>query len=132
MNIQGQEIKIGRPKAYSGAMSAIGLMANAVTGATPAALLGMKSGTYHSLDDNSTSGISNPLMGGKMADEIVRVQMPSRVLVIRNIVTLRDVKDDQVFSDIYSDIMDRCLLYGKVLEIKIPRPVFVDRSEQNK
>lgn len=27
--------------------------------------------------------------------------------------------------------MDKCSLYGKVLEIKIPRPVFIDRSAQN-
>ena len=29
MNIQGSEIKIGRPKAYNGTMNAIGLMATA-------------------------------------------------------------------------------------------------------
>ena len=55
MNIQGTEIKIGRPKAYSGTMSALGIMTNP----NGAAMLGMKggmpgTGTYHALDDNST------------------------------------------------------------------------------
>ena len=58
--------------------------------------------------------------------------MPSRILVIRNIATLADTKDDNSFSDLYSDIMDKCSIFGKVLEIKIPRPQWVDRTEQNR
>jgi len=27
--------------------------------------------------------------------------------------------------------MDKCSLYGKVMEIKVPRPVWVDRTEEN-
>ncbi len=27
--------------------------------------------------------------------------------------------------------MDKCLAYGKVLELKIPRPKFIDRSDAN-
>ena len=71
MNIQGQEIKIGRPKAYSGTMNALGIMSS-MSGSN-AAILGLKGSMYHPLDDNSTQGIQNPLMGGKMADELVKV-----------------------------------------------------------
>lgn len=67
-----------------------------------------------------------------MADELIQVTMPSRVLIIRNIATLADTKDDSNFSDLYSDVMDKCSLFGKVLEIKVPRPTWVDRREQNK
>ena len=67
-----------------------------------------------------------------MADEILRIQPPTRVLSLRNIVTLKDSKDTVVFSDLYSDIMDKCSQFGKVLEIKIPRPKWIDRSEENK
>lgn len=113
-------------------MNAIGLMSGGTSGSGPlanAALLGMKGGMYHALDDNTTSGIQNPLMGGKMADEIIRIQMPSRILVLRNIATLEDLRDNRSFCDFYSDIMDKCSLYGKVLEIKIPRPIWHDRTE---
>ena len=64
-----------------------------------------------------------------MADEILVIQGPSRVLILRNIATLTDTRTDHNFIDFYSDIMDKCQQYGKVLELKIPRPVFVDRSE---
>jgi hypothetical protein len=47
-------------------------------------------------------------------------------------VSLLDVKDDTVFTDIYSDIYDKCSIFGKVLDIKIPRPVWVDRTENNR
>jgi|APCry1669190288_1035285.scaffolds.fasta_scaffold41665_2 hypothetical protein len=83
-------------------------------------------------DETATAGIQNPLMGGKMAEEMIQVQLPSRILVIRNIATLMDTKDDNSFSDLYSDVMDKCSIFGKVLTIKIPRPVWVDRSEQNR
>jgi hypothetical protein len=71
----------------------------------------------------------NPLMGGKMADELVRIQLPSRILILRNIASLLDTKDDACMSDLYSDIMDKCSIFGKVLDIKIPRPQWVDRTE---
>ena len=57
------------------------------------------------------------------------VQPPTRVLVLKNIATLKDTKTDREFSDLYSDIMDKCSEYGKVLEIKIPRPTYVEPSK---
>jgi hypothetical protein len=134
MNIQGFEIKIGRPKAYSGTMNALGLMSQInnlqfsdLKGLNPLAMSLKGLG-----DENSTLGIMNPLMGGKMADELIRVQLPSRILAIRNIATLLDTKDDTVFTDMYSDICDKCSIFGKVLDIKIPRPIWVDRTEDNR
>lgn len=49
---------------------------------------------------------------------------------MRNIATLLDTKDDNSYSDLYSDIMDKCSTYGKVLEIKTPRPIWVGRGDQ--
>jgi hypothetical protein len=58
MNIQGTEIKIGRPKSYNGTMSALGMMTcGGTVGITPSALIGLKNpmtSMYHALDDNST------------------------------------------------------------------------------
>jgi hypothetical protein len=76
MNIQGTEIKIGRPKAYNGTLSALGLVGPAAGVTTTSTLLGMKgalTNMYHPLDDNTTQGIQNPLMGGMMAEEILQV-----------------------------------------------------------
>ena len=63
MNIQGYEIKIGRPKAYSGTMNALGLMSqinslqyNDGKNQHPAAaaLLQMKAAGYQPLDETAT------------------------------------------------------------------------------
>jgi len=59
MNIQGTEIKIGRPKAYNGTISALGMMSNG-TSVNPQTLIGLKNpvaSVYHPLDDNTTQGI---------------------------------------------------------------------------
>ena len=82
-------------------------------------------------DESGTAGIQNPLMGGKMAEQLIKVQLPSRILIIRNIASLIDTKDDVSFTDLYSDVMDKCSIFGKVLAIKIPRPIWVDRKDQN-
>lgn len=65
-----------------------------------------------------------------MADEILVIQQPSRIMLLRNIVTLLDTIDNDSFSNLYSEIYDKCATYGKVLEIKIPRPVWIGRTEQ--
>ena len=80
-------------------------------------------------DESGTAGIMNPLMGGKMGEQLIKVQLPSRILVIRNIATLLDTKDDIGFTDLYSDVMDKCSIFGKVLAIKVPRPIWIDRKE---
>lgn len=59
------------------------------------------------------------------------IYFPSRILRLSNIASLFDTKDNSTFTDLFSDIMDKCSVYGKVMEIKIPRPVWVDRTEEN-
>lgn len=93
MQIEGYEIKIGRPKAYSGTMNALGVISqinslqfNPDGKVQP--LMGMKLSNIQSELEGATQGIQNPLMGGKMADELIRICLPSRVLAIRNISTL--------------------------------------------
>jgi len=59
-------------------MSALGLMTNPnatqMLGLGGGAAGNMMMGTsYHALDDNSTQGITNPLMGGQMATELIKV-----------------------------------------------------------
>ena len=66
-------------------------------------------------------------MGGKITEETFEVCMPSEVLLLRNIANFETTKNDDVFSDLYSDIVDKCQEYGQVEEVKIPRPIFVDR-----
>lgn len=57
MNIQGSEIKIGRPKSYESTMQQIGLAAQLTSFQTPATLSGIRGqlpDQYHALDDPTT------------------------------------------------------------------------------
>ena len=58
--------------------------------------------------------------------------MPSRFIRIDNIATFESTQDADNFKNLYSDVWDKAADYGSVLSIKIPRPIFVDRTEQNK
>ena len=86
----------------------------------------------------------------RLPDYYYIVSLPSTVLRISNVVTFAMAKDDDEYANLFIDIWDKCtdileeyhmatygLLEGwepsdKVKSMKIPRPIFVDRSEQNK
>jgi hypothetical protein len=72
--------------------------------------------------------------GGKLSKDDFRVTLPSKVLEIRNINTFESSKDFHDFKDLYSDVYDLCSeIGGPVVQIKIPRPIFVDtRIEENR
>jgi len=52
----------------------------------------------------------------------VKVQPPSRVLVLKNMVQLAELQIDEEYQEIYEDVKEECEKYGKVLSLKIPRP----------
>ena len=58
--------------------------------------------------------------------------MPSRFLRIDNIATFENTHDLDAFKNLFSDVWDKAAEHGSVLSVKIPRPIFVDRTEQNK
>jgi len=47
-------------------------------------------------------------MGGKITEETFEVCMPCEVLLLRGIANFETTKNDDVFSDLYSDIVDKC------------------------
>ncbi|CAG8527242.1 9748_t:CDS:10 [Paraglomus brasilianum] len=48
---------------------------------------------------------------------------PTRVLQLLNMVTPEELVEDEEFEDIYEDVREECSKFGKVYDIKIPRPV---------
>ena len=57
MKIQGTEIKIGRPKAYSGSLNAMGIGSPTSAANATSSFIGVRgslTNTYHPLDDNAT------------------------------------------------------------------------------
>jgi hypothetical protein len=53
-----------------------------------------------------------------------RETTPSKVICIRNMASMRDLEDDDEYEEFYDDVMEECKIYGKVLQVKIPRPEF--------
>jgi len=52
------------------------------------------------------------------------MEMPTRILVLLNLVTEKDLKDDDEYDDICDDIEGECGRYGKLRKIMIPRPTW--------
>jgi splicing factor U2AF subunit len=46
----------------------------------------------------------------------------SRILLMLNMVSIDDLQDDAEYADIVEDVKEECGRYGKVLDVRIPRP----------
>ena len=51
-----------------------------------------------------------------------RENTSSQVICIRNMVNLKDLQDEDEYDDLMEDVREECKIYGKVLDVKIPRP----------
>ena len=51
-----------------------------------------------------------------------RENTSSNVICIRNMVVLKDLEDEDEYDDLIYDVREECKCYGKVIDIKIPRP----------
>ncbi len=58
------------------------------------------------------------------ADDYVkfRENTVSKVIVIKNMVTMKELEDDDEYDELYDDVLEECKNYGKVVGVKIPRP----------
>ncbi|KAF9358394.1 U2 small nuclear RNA auxiliary factor 2 [Mortierella sp. AD094] len=61
----------------------------------------------------------NLMLPGAGPTEVV----PTTVLQLLNMVTPEELEDDQEYEDIVDDIRDECGKFGRVVDVKIPRPV---------
>ncbi|KAG1444636.1 hypothetical protein G6F56_010221 [Rhizopus delemar] len=56
-----------------------------------------------------------PVLGAKEEDA-------TRVLQLMNMVTPEELEDDEEYQDIWEDIQEECAKFGKIIDMKIPRP----------
>ncbi|GAA5958891.1 hypothetical protein JCM21900_002270 [Sporobolomyces salmonicolor] len=54
---------------------------------------------------------------------------PTRVLQILNMVAIEELCNDQDYEEIVEDIKEECSKYGKVEDVKVPRPVRTERGK---
>jgi len=50
------------------------------------------------------------------------VQPPTKVLVLKNMVTPQELEDNEEYQDILEDVKGECSRYGQVVSLNIPRP----------
>eukprot|EP01015_Nassula_variabilis_P006719 TRINITY_DN1511_c0_g2_i7.p1 TRINITY_DN1511_c0_g2~~TRINITY_DN1511_c0_g2_i7.p1 ORF type:complete len:465 (-),score=82.15 TRINITY_DN1511_c0_g2_i7:110-1504(-) len=102
--IFGQPLKVGRPRAYAASQN----MPSPFEGLlNPLAGLGEMGGDQQTGTPNQSA---------------LKVQPPSRILVLKNIVEIHELEIDEEYASIMEDIKEECEKYGKVLSLKIPRP----------
>jgi RNA recognition motif-containing protein len=57
------------------------------------------------------------------AEEYVKLResTASKVIMIKNMCTMKELEDDDEYDDLYDDVLEECKNYGKVIQVKIPR-----------
>ena len=73
--------------------------------------------------NSSTINSNNTISGISTEDYIkFRENNPSKVLCIKNMVSIQELDNKDEYDELYDDVLEECKSYGKVIQIKIPRP----------
>ena len=51
-----------------------------------------------------------------------RAKFSSRILVLKNMVRITDLENDDEYHEIHEDVLEECKKYGRVVSIVIPKP----------
>jgi len=89
-------------------------------------------GAKNPYPDPSTTNTGNMLgLGGLTIPMNSSPPIPTRILVLLNIITADDLRDDEDYEEIYTDILNECKKHGNLLSLLIPRPqVDSDQAEE--
>lgn len=61
-------------------------------------------------------------LGQTGGNAIAPIEMPTKVVSLKQLVSVDDLRDDQEYADIYDDIKEECSKFGTVIKLIIPRP----------
>lgn len=93
------------------------------------ASIGAKSGTgmipNPALPPEAFPSVPKPIMAAEETNQPAH----ARILLMLNMVVPEDLIGDQDYEDIFLDVKDECERYGKVADLRIPRPVRKDKSK---
>ena len=77
----------------------------------------------------TTSGRINPIMGGTVSGEIYRIELPSRVIVLKNIIKYEYVAYEDDYELLIEDLESELKKYGTINSIKVPHYPFLKQEE---
>lgn len=93
---------------------------------TPSASMGTDTGmAAFGLGSAMGSTLSNSIMGGSLGNTYGPAATDSNatnVLLLKQMVTVKELQDDEEYGEIVEDVRDECTKYGTVKSITIPRP----------
>jgi len=78
----------------------------------------------------TTGGRINPIMGGTISNEVYRVELPSRVLVLKDIISYEYLAYEEDFENLVEDIKKEMNKHGMIAEVKIPHYPFLQPKEE--
>jgi len=132
ISLQGRQLVIKRPNDYEPAPEHI---------PTGVALAGANTHTHTGPQPGATAnvaalaqmggvaglgGAGMPAMGGMSgmatAPPAAAEKPPTTVLVMKNMVTVEELKNDEDYEDVMLDTKEECEKFGVVVSVKIPRP----------
>ncbi|GIX65592.1 snRNP splicing factor U2AF [Babesia caballi] len=66
--------------------------------------------------------MSEDFMRAQIQDcDIMKAQIPTRVLLLSNLVSKEELEDDEEYYDIIDDVRCECEEYGRVIRVELPR-----------
>ena len=81
---------------------------------------------------NATSGgRMNPIIGGTINSEIYQIELPSRIIILKNIVRYEHVAYEEDYENLLSDLKKELVKYGMIVNIKIPHYPFLERKQNS-
>lgn len=73
----------------------------------------------------TTGGRINPIMGGTISSEVFKIELPSRVLVLKDIIKYEYVAYQEDYDNLIDDLKKELVKHGMVVSIKIPHYAFL-------
>lgn len=82
------------------------------------------SGLVPSVSINNIHGVTQSSGAYMTADDYTKFKeiSASKIICIKNMVTMHELEDDEEYEELYEDVLEECKNYGKVTQVKIPRP----------
>lgn len=77
----------------------------------------------------TTGGRINTIMGGTVSGEVYRIELPSRVIILKHIVKYEHVAYEEDYENLIEDLKKELLKHGMVVNIKIPHYPFLEAKD---
>lgn len=126
ISLQGRQLTLKRPNDYEPAPAhiptAVALVSQGdMSDNRRSATMG-SSGLGALMQPGLATGMPSIAGLGSLGGPVAPSVPPSSVLVLSNMVTLDELKDDQDFEEIVLDTKEECEKFGTVVKVSIPRP----------